>query len=394
MEPKQHKTRAHALLSASGAHRWLNCTPSAVLEDKYGERTISAFAAEGTLAHELAELFIRQDIINNISEDEADVIYERIINDKLYSAEMPDYVNVFVDYCRAQYQEAQTTRFSDIRSESRVDLRDYVPESFGTVDCAIVSEDTLEIIDLKYGKGVPVYAEWNPQLMLYALGMLAEVSMLYNIAKVRCTIVQPRIDNISSWEIAIEDLYNWADNELRPKAEQAFTGSGELASGDWCRFCAVKNKCRKLYEDQLEIAKYDFKESALLSDKEIVDVLSRGPQLVDWVNSIAEYAREKAVNHNKNWPGFKLVAGRANRRWRNEDEAATRIAELAPELPEDEIFTVKLNGITDIEKKIGKKKFALLGDVVIKPTGTPVLVPLTDKRPALGVEDAKNDFKN
>lgn len=388
----QHSNRAHALLSASGSHRWLNCTPSAKLEDAYGERTTSAYAAEGTLAHELAELFIRQNILDNISEEEADSTYERIVNDKLYSIEMPDHVNTFVDYCLAQYQEAQQTGFSDLRSECKVDLRDYVPDSFGTVDCTVVSEDTLEVIDLKYGKGVPVYAEWNTQLMLYALGMLSEISMLYNISKVRCTIIQPRIDNISSWEISVEELYDWAEKELRPKAEQAFAGEGELNSGDWCKFCAVKNKCRKLYEDQVELAKLEFKKAPLLSDEEIAHVLTKGPQIVEWINGLMDYARDEAVNNNKIWPGFKLVAGRANRKWRDEDEAAERIAEIAPELSEDEIFKVKLNGITDIEKKIGKTKFALLGDVVIKPQAAPVLVPENDRRPALGIEDAKKDF--
>lgn len=390
---QKHSQRKHALLSASASHRWLNCTPSAKLEESFGEKAASTYADEGTLAHELAELFIRRDILENISDEEFDITLEGIMSNKLYSEEMPDYVDVFVDYCQAQYREAQQTRFYDCRSESKVSLQEYVPEGFGTIDCTVVSEETLEIIDLKYGKGVPVYAEWNTQLMLYALGMLTEVSMLYNINKVRCTIIQPRINNISSWEISVDELAGWAENELIPKAKQAYIGEGELKAGDWCRWCAVKNKCRKLYEQQIEIAKYEFKTPALLKDDEIADILKRMPYFIEWVNSVSEYAKDKAVNHGKIWPGFKLVAGRSLRRWRDEEAAAAKIAEIAPELSEDEIYTTKLNGITDIEKKMGKRKFALLGDVVIKPAGTPALVPLSDKRPALGTEDAKNDFK-
>lgn len=389
----EHSKRAHALLSASGSHRWLNCTPSAVLEDKYGESKSSVFAAEGTLAHELAELLIRRDILSNISEDDFDEAYEKIVSSKLYSDDMPDYVSVFVDYCAAQYAEAQTTRFFDCRSECKVDLRDYIPEGFGSIDCTVVSENMLEIVDLKYGKGVPVDATWNTQLMLYALGMLAEVSMLYNIKQVKCTIVQPRLDSISSWLISAEDLLAWAEDELKPKAELAFAGEGELEPGDWCRFCAVKNRCRALYEEQLKIAQHEFKEPNFLTDEEIADILVDGPKFIEWINSIQEYARNEAVNNNKVWPNFKLVAGRSNRRWADETEAAKRIVEVAPELSDDEIFTVKLKGITDIEKKIGKKKFALLGDAVIKPVGAPTLVPLTDKRPALGAEEAKKDFE-
>lgn len=392
MKAIQHKNRSHALLSASGSSRWLNCTPSAKLEDEFGEHKDSVYAAEGTLAHELAELFIRRDILDNISTSEYDDVYEGIINNELYSYEMPEYVNTFVDYCSEQYSAAKATGIYDCKSEYKVSLKDYVPESFGTIDCTIISGTTLEIIDFKYGKGVPVYADYNTQLMLYALGMLSEVSLLYDITTVRLTIVQPRIDNISSFDISVDDLYKWADEILKPKAEMAFAGEGELNSGDWCKFCSVKNRCRKLYEDAIKIAKHEFKKPLLLTDDEIVEILTKGPKIADWIDSVNTYAKDQAMTANKIWSGFKLVAGRSSRKWLDEDKAGELIAEIAPELSEDEIYKVKLNGITDIEKKIGKKKFALLDEVVVKSAGAPVLVPITDKRPALGIEDAKNEF--
>lgn len=392
---RDHSERQHALLSASGASRWLNCTPSAKLEEMFGEKKTSVYAEEGTLAHELSELYLSRDTLQSITEDEFNARFEEIMANELFNEEMLDVVPIYTEYCSEQYNEALThDAAAIIEIEQKLDLTEYVPESFGTADCCILGSSVLEVIDLKYGKGVPVYATWNNQLMLYGLGALRKYSILYDIETVRLTIVQPRINNISSFEISVDELLDWADNTLRPKALDAFDGKGELEAGDWCKFCSVKNRCRALYEKQLEIAKYEFKEPSLLTDEEVADVIARTPGLIEWANSVVEYAQERAINDNKHWPGYKLVEGSSRRKWVNEEKATEAIFARCPELSEDQIFNMKLQSITEIEKLIGKKKFAeLLSDVVIKPQGKPTLVPENDKRPALGLEDAVNDFK-
>ena len=277
--------------------------------------------------------------------------------------------------------------------EQKLDLTEYIPESFGTADCVIISDGVMEVIDLKYGKGVPVYADYNPQLMLYGLGALNKYDFMYEIESVKLTVVQPRLNNISSFLISVEELRKWANDVLKPQAELAFSGEGELNAGEWCKFCAVKNKCRALYEKQIELAKYEFKEPKLLSDEEIADILGRIPQLVEWANSVSEYAKDEAVNHGKAWPGYKLVEGRSIRKWSDEDLAAKAILSI-PGVSEDQVYNTKLKGISDIEKLVGKKIFAeKLSDVVVKPQGAPTLVPESDKRPAMGISQAIKDFE-
>lgn len=391
---QNHSQRSHALLSASGAGRWLNCTPSAKLEDEYGEKKSSVYAEEGTLAHELSELYLRKDTLNSISEQDFDQRLEEIMANGLFNEEMLEVVPIYTDYCAAELGAAQEDNpYAIMEIEQKLDLTDFVPESFGTADCVVINDNLMEVIDLKYGKGVPVYAEWNKQLMLYGLGALQKYDTMYDITEVRLTIIQPRINNISSWQISVEELRKWAEEELKPKAQLAFNGEGELNAGDWCRFCAVRNQCRKLYEQQLEIAQHEFAKPALLTDDEIADIVRRTPKLVEWANSIAEYAQKKAIEENKQWPGLKLVEGISRRKWVDEDQASNAIFARCPELSEDEIFNMKLKSITDIEKLVGKVRFKeLLSDVVIKPQGKPTLVPLEDKRPAMGYNQAQLDF--
>lgn len=391
---QKHSERSHALLSASGAGRWLNCTPSARLEDSCGERESSAYAAEGTLAHELSELYISRDILGNITEQEFDARLEEIMSSDLFNEEMLDVVPIYTEYCAAQLAEAKTTnQLATMYIEQKLDLTQFVPDSFGTADCIIVNDNIMEVIDLKYGKGVPVYADWNKQLMLYGLGALRKYDAMYDIQEVRLTIVQPRINNISSWQISTIELLEWAGKELVPKAKLAFEGKGELNAGAWCRFCVVRNRCRKLYEQQLEIAKHEFADPELLTDEEIAEIVKRTPKLIEWANSIAEYAQTKAVTENKMWPGLKLVEGISRRKWLDEDKASNVIFARCPELSEDEIFNMKLKPITSIEKIMGKKRFEeILSDMVIKPQGKPTLVPVEDKRPAMGHAQAQIDF--
>lgn len=390
-----HAERDHALLSASGANRWINCPPSARLEEQYGEKTTSVYAQEGTLAHEIAELYIRHDVLNNISEQEFNDSLENIMSNELFNPEMLDMVQIYVDYVSGEANAArEENALATLEIEQQLDLTEYVPESFGTADSTIINDVIMEVIDLKYGKGVPVYATHNKQLMLYGLGALRKYDTLFDIETVRLTIVQPRINNISSWDISVEELLNWAVNELKPIAEQAFNGGGEVKPGEWCKFCSIKNKCKSLADKQLELAKYDFADPEMLTDEEIADVLSRINQLVEWANSVQEYALKQAVENKKIWPGYKLVEGTSRRKWLDEDKVAEAIFSKIPEATEDDVFTMKLKGISDIEKLYGKKRVSeLLSDVIVKPQGKPTLVPNDDKRPALGIEDAIHDFK-
>lgn len=388
-----HSERSHALLSASGASRWIACTPSARLESDYGKNESSMYAQEGTLAHELGELMIRRDILDIITEDQYNYGLEQIMENELFNEEMLDIVPVYVDYIQQQFEEAKVrTSDAKLEIEQKLDLREYIPESFGTSDAIIISDDILEVIDYKHGKGIPVSAEANKQMMVYALGSLAKYSMMYDIKTVKMTIVQPRIDNISSWSITVDELVDWAENELKHKADMAFKGEGELVPGDWCRFCSVKNKCRALYEENIKIAAYEFKEPRLLDDNEVSDILLRTPALVEWANAITDYAQKQAIEEGKVWPGFKLVEGRANRKWVDEETVAAAIFSRLPDLNEDDVYKQKLQSITTLERKIGKAKFAtVLSDVVIKPQGKPTLVQESDKRQAISGQ-AVTDF--
>lgn len=390
-----HENRPHALLSASGSSRWINCTPSAKLEEKYGKQTTSVYAQEGTLAHEISELYIKHDILHSIDAEEFSHQLEMLMENELFNEEMLSVIPIYVDYCASEYKSAKSQNSEAIMEiEQKLDLTEYVPESFGTADCIIISDGTIEVIDLKYGKGVPVYADANRQLMLYGLGALRKFDVMYDIQNIKLTIVQPRINNISTWQISVKDLMHWAETELKPAAKLAFEGKGEIKAGSWCKFCSVKNKCKALAEQQLEIAKYEFKKPEFLSDDEISDILKRAHKFIEWINSIEEYAQTEAYNGNKVWPGFKVVEGISRRKWVDEEKVIDTLYSRFPELSDDQIFDTKLVSISQIEKLLGKKTVQeKLGDVIIKPQGKPTLVPDTDKRPSIGIEDAINDFK-
>lgn len=389
-----HSERKHALLSASGATRWLSCSPSARLEEQFGVSTSSPYAKEGTLAHELAELMLRREVYDNMSDEQFNSSFEEILNKEEYNDEMLEEVPKYVNYCIESFNAAKSiTSDAIICIEQKVDLTSYIPEGFGTCDCNIIADGTLEVIDLKYGKGVAVSATSNKQLMLYGLGALIYYEMSYDIQQVKLTISQPRLNNISTWTISAEDLREWANTELITKAKMAFNGEGEITVGDWCKFCTVKNVCRGLAKKNLEIAKYDFKEPDLLSEDEVSDILKRTDMLVEWANSINAYALAKAVDSGKVWPGFKLVEGTSRRKWVDEEKVSEVIFNRIPSLEENDVYKMKLKSITEIEKLVGKKKFAeALSDVIVKPQGKPSLVDVNDKRPALGIQQAVLDF--
>lgn len=387
-----HSSRDHALLSASGSKRWLNCTPSPRMESKF-ENKSSKYGEEGTLAHEFAELNLKLQL-SLISKREYNKLVKPFKESEYYSTEMEDYVQIHVDYVIAQYMEAKRkTEDAVLLIEEKVDFSDFVKDGFGTTDNSIIADGTLEVIDFKYGKGVKVYAENNTQGMLYGLGSLRANELSYDIHTVKITIVQPRLDSISSWEISAEDLYEWAEGELKEKAALAFKGEGELNPGEWCRFCRARNRCKALAEKTLEIAKEEFSDPELMTDEEIIDIYKKFPVVASYMKSIQEYLLSEALE-GKKWPEHKLVAGKSNRAW-TDKEKAEEILKKKKFRKSEYMSQPSLLGITAIEKLLGKSEFPIvMADVVHKPVGKPTLVHESDRRPEYNVTSAEDDFKD
>lgn len=369
----------HAILSPSSAHRWLNCTRSARLELEFSDKETAA-AAEGTAAHALCEHKVKKALKQRSSRPVS----------QFDSDEMEELTDAYRDYVIEQLtQERQICPDAQIFIETRLDLTPYVPGSYGTCDCLIVSDKKLHIIDFKYGQGVLVEAERNPQMMLYALGALDIYYGLYDFKEVEMTIFQPRRENVSTWSESVDELRKWAQEDLKPKAELADSGEGEFSSGDWCLFCKAAIKCRARAQAKLELAKQEFSLPPLLTDEEIEDILPKLSDLTKWANDILAYATDAALNHGKQWKGFKVVEGRSVRKYSDEDA----VIKAAKSAGYTDIFKTSLITLTEMEKLMGKKKFKeTLGGLVIKPQGKPTLVPAADKRPAITGNDAKSDF--
>lgn len=385
---------SHAVLSPSSASRWLACTPSARLEADL-PYTESQYADEGTLAHKLAELMIKERLGRVPSAKEYKKRIKEIGEDPLYTGEMYDYCEGFATFVLEMYNSLPG---ATLFTEDLVDLTKWVPDGFGTVDVRIVSAGLLIIIDLKYGKGVPVFADDNAQLKLYALGAWEEMSHLYNIDKVKTVIYQPRIDNISSAETSVADLLEWADYFLRPRALAAFEGTGSFFPGLHCQFCKVKPTCKALADYNISLAQQVFKDDInpdLLTPDEVAEVLQRAKFFTDWLTAVEDYALDQAVNHGKTWPGMKLVEGRSVRQYVDEDRVAGALF-TAGVNPEDYLKPAEVKGITELTKVLGASDFEkIVGPYIHKPPGKPVLVPAEDKRPAFSTADrAKEAFKD
>ena len=364
----------HAMLSASSAHRWLNCTPSARLEQEFKDRQTEA-AAEGTAAHALAEYKLRRAL-----HQQAKRPVSRYAN-----SEMDEYTEDYAQFVQEAIAEAKRYCADPVvHIEQRLDFSDYVPDGFGTGDCVIVADRRLHIIDFKYGQGVLVEAEHNPQMKLYALGALHVYDALYDVDEVSMTIYQPRRANVSTWTISVDELKAWAENELRPRARLAYSGEGEYCPGAWCMFCRAAVKCRARAEDKLRLAQYEFAQPPVLTDGEIAGILGKLDDLVRWATDIREYALSAALS-GVHFDGWKVVEGRANRRYT--DEAAAAQAVIATG---HDPYEHRLLGISAMEKLLGRKKFSeVLGELVERPQGKPTLVPASDKRPALSDVDSE-----
>lgn len=381
----------HALLGPSGAKRWMSCPPSARLEEQFEEEQ-SDYAAEGTLAHSLAEQLLRY---NNgeISKKALSGRLNKLKADPQYSQEMQDYIE---DYANRVWEIVNEVKAACpdalILFEQQLNYSEYVPEGYGTGDVVIVADDMVNVIDLKYGKGVGVTAQDNPQLRLYGLGAYLEHSMLYDIQRIRMTIIQPRLEHISTEELPVEDLISWAETEVKPKAALAYAGEGDFQVGDHCRFCRARKTCRAKANDNLELAKFEFADPPLLSDEEIGEVLQKADELAHWVKDITDYALAEALK-GKKFDGWKLVEGMSRRKYADQSKAEKVLIDAG--YPLEKIRKpAELVGLTEMAKLTGKKRFEeLLTDLLIKPEGKPTLVPESDKRPAISTADsARDDF--
>ena len=369
---------AHAILSASASSRWLRCTPSARLERKFPDAS-SPYALEGSRAHERAEYFLNR----FLKTGDSNVLIREDV-------EMNDAVQIYVNICVEKINEARTASpDAQIKVEQRLDFSRWVPEGFGTGDMVMVSDKYFEIVDLKYGKGVPVSAINNSQMRLYALGMYEAFGYLYGADEVRVTIVQPRLDSVSTETISVDDLLTWGE-EVKKKAKIAFAGKGEFCAGNHCRFCKARNICRAHAEYELKNVKEDL-QTAELEDFEISDILLRAKNIKTWLDGLESYALGKALD-GYDWPGMKLVEGRSNRKITDDTIAANNLMNAG--FGADEIYKPRaLRSITDLEKLCGKKMFSeLMSGVIEKPPGKPTLVSADDKRQAIELRNVKNDF--
>ncbi|MBR2547808.1 MAG: DUF2800 domain-containing protein [Eubacterium sp.] len=369
----------HALLSASSSHRWLNCPPSARLCEGYDDKG-SNFAAEGSDAHSLCEFKLRKALGMEAKDPTEDLTW--------YDAEMEESASGYAAFVMELVAEAKKTCTDPVvLIEQRLDYSKYVQAGFGTGDCVLIADGTLHIVDFKYGRGVLVEAEDNPQMKLYALGALEIFDCLYDIETVSMTIYQPRRANVSTFTLSRQELLDWAETVLVPTAELAFAGDGEYHCGEWCQFCKAKADCRERARVNMELAQYEFRQPPLLTDEEVEVILGKLDSLMDWASDIKDYALQAAIS-GKHWSGYKLVEGRANRRYTDEN-AVVAAVKAAGYDPYDE---PKLLGVTAMTTLLGRKQFNdILGGLITKPQGKPTLVPESDKRPAMTT--ILDDFK-
>lgn len=414
---------SHAILSPSSAARWISCPPSARINAE-APQTDTVYTREGTLAHAMAELKARKYFLGGIGPRKFAAEMKKFQADELWQDEMDGHTETYLEALKdiaAQYDAAPF-----VALEQKVDFSVYVPEGFGTADCIMIGGNVLSIVDFKYGKGVAVSAEANPQMMLYALGALLDYAPIYEIDTVVMTIVQPRVKaEPERWAMRADDLVTWAETIVRPAAALAAKGEGEFAEGDWCRFCAIRGSCRARAGANTALEDFAFRlphgveprgsyagrspaEPATasrpdglppsqlppeLTDEEVSRALTLGRRLAAWLSDLEEYALSACLSGHE-IPGWKAVEGRSVRAWTDQD-AAFAAAEIY--LGEDAaamLYERRPVTLAQMEKIMGKKEFAqVMGGYVTTPAGKPTLAEAGDKRPAITRPTAKEDFK-
>ena len=380
---------SHAILSPSSAARWINCPPSALINAE-APQTDTVYTREGTLAHAVAELKARKYFVGGIGPRKFAAEMNKFRADELWQDEMDGFTD---DYLTALKEiAAQYDAPPHVALEQRLDFSAYVPEGFGTADCIMIGGGTLSVVDFKYGKGVAVSAEANPQMMLYALGALLDYEPIYEIDTVIMTIVQPRVKaEPERWAIRAGDLMAWAEQTLKPAAELAAKGEGEFAEGDWCRFCAIRGSCRARAGANTALEDFGLKQPPELTDEEVARALAQGKRLSEWLSDLQEYALGACLQ-GREIPGWKAVEGRSVRAWTDQDAAFASAKEAG--IPEEMLYERKPVTLAALEKIMGKKDFAaVMGGYVTTPPGKPTLVEAGDKRPAITRPTASDDFK-
>jgi len=381
-------SKQHALLSASGASKWLNCPPSARLEEQFPSST-SSYAEEGTLAHELAELKLTK-YITPMGPRTYTTKLNKLKKHELWNKEMEECTDTYMDYIKGIAMSYENPPI--IEAETKIDFSAYVPNGFGTADCIIVAHDCMYVIDYKHGKGKSVSADKNPQMMLYAVGAYLKYRILYNIKKVRMTIIQPRLyDEPLEYEMTVNDLIAWADSIVEI-ANLAINGGGDFKAGNHCDFCRAKSQCRERAEKNLELAQHEFRKPPLLTDEEVGEILKKGENLVSWFKQLQEYAVTESLK-GKIIPGWKVVEGRKDRYFTDSELAVKKVIESG--IAEEMLYERKQISLTAIEELLGKKAFKeVVGDLIDKKKGKPTLVKESDKREKItNRTSAEEDFK-
>lgn len=384
-----HAERDHALLSASAAHRWLVCTPSVRLEEQFPDTT-SEYAKEGTLAHEIAELKLRKYFIEPMGQSAYTRRLNKFKKHELFQEEMLKHTDTYLEYLQSIALRLPSQPY--VAVEKRVNYSAYAPEGFGTCDCIIIHGENLYVTDFKYGKGVPVSAENNPQMKLYALGAYMEYNLLYPIKQVHLAIVQPRLDSISEWSLSIDELLAWGE-EIKPIAQKAFNGEGEFVPGEHCKFCRAKAQCRARANKFLALEDFGLKDPQLLSDAEIGQILEKAIDLESWVKALKDYALGETLK-GKEIPGWKAVEGRSQRNFVDIEKAFEHLK--ANGIDEAMLYERVPLTVSKLEKQLGKKQFKELLEepgFIEKTPGKPTLVPISDKRPPIVNISPEEDFK-
>lgn len=386
-----HTSRNRLSLAASSATRWLTCTPSVLMVSKIPKPKSTSYAAEGTLAHEFAELMLSYELGRKETK-----YYRRELEElrqhELYTKEMEPQARKYVDYC-LEVWAAKVARHetAEIKIEHRVDFSDLVPRGYSIIDALLLSDECIDVIDLKYGKGVPVSAVDNDQLKLYALGALWANRLYYDVHWIKLHIVQPRLDNISTFEMRSTELIEWARDYVAPQVRKALAGEGELVVGDHCRWCRAKPKCKAYADLMQQTLDADFGEPGrTISDEQVLALYEKAPLISAWIKAAGEYLLNEALA-GKQLPGYKVVEGRSSRRWANPLEVERRLRAYG--LDGSDILTSKLKGLGDIGNLMSKDRFKeLLGDLVERPQGKPTLAPLSDKRKPFADSALDADF--
>lgn len=385
-----HAERAHALLSASASHRWLTCTPSVRLEEQF-EETTSEYAEEGTLAHEIAELKLRKYFVEPMSKRTFNTRLNKMKKHELYQEEMLKHTDAYLEYLQGIVHGLSSSPY--VAVEKKLDYSTYAPEGFGTGDCTIIGGDTMYVTDFKYGKGVAVSAEDNPQMKLYALGAYLEYNFLYPFKQIHLAIIQPRLNSISEYTLTLDELLAWGE-EIKPIAQKAFNGEGDFVPGEHCKFCRAKANCRARAEEFSALDDFTSLKPPLLTNEEVGQMLEKGQHIDSWIKALKEYALTESLKGNE-IAGWKAVEGRGSRSYVDLDKAFTHLKENG--IDEALLFDRVPLTVPKLEKVLKKKEFTSLLEEpghVQKSAGKPTLAPITDKREAVTLNpEASEDFK-